>query len=132
MDSPSDLRMQVRLVGGHQPVRRMWGRIFAFALPLIALSAPLSESQVGGRNLSNSPPRMHYSDSRPMRMPVIDGNDIRFSRLSTAQGLSQTRVERIIEDHQGFMWFETQYGLDRYDGYEFRVFTHTQGESQWA
>jgi signal transduction histidine kinase/ligand-binding sensor domain-containing protein len=59
-----------------------------------------------------------------MRIPAIDGNDIRFSRLSTAQGLSQTRVAQIVQDDQGFMWFGTQYGLDRYDGYEFRVFTH--------
>jgi len=61
---------------------------------------------------------------RSVRVPVIDGNDIRFSRLSTAQGLSQTRVAQIVQDDQGFMWFGTQYGLDRYDGYEFRVFTH--------
>jgi ligand-binding sensor domain-containing protein len=57
-------------------------------------------------------------------LPVIDGNDIRFSRLSTAQGLSQTRVLQIVQDDQGFMWFGTQYGLDRYDGYEYKVFAH--------
>ena len=59
-----------------------------------------------------------------VRLPVIDGNDIRFSRLSTAQGLSQTRVLGIVEDDQEFLWFGTQYGLDRYDGYEYKVFTH--------
>jgi len=58
-----------------------------------------------------------------MRIPVIDGDDIRFSRLSTAQGLSQTQANEIVQDDQGFMWFGTQYGLDRYDGYEFKVFT---------
>jgi ligand-binding sensor domain-containing protein len=58
-----------------------------------------------------------------MRIPAIDGDDIRFSRLSTAQGLSQTQVNEIVQDDQGFMWFGTQYGLDRYDGYEFKVFT---------
>ena len=61
---------------------------------------------------------------RSQRVPVLDGNDIRFSRLSSAQGLSQTQVAHIVQDDQGFMWFGTQYGLDRYDGYEFRVFTH--------
>jgi ligand-binding sensor domain-containing protein/signal transduction histidine kinase len=64
-------------------------------------------------------------DNRPsVRIPVIESNDIRFSRLSTAQGLSQTQVNEIVQDDQGFIWFGTQYGLDRYDGYEFRVFTH--------
>ncbi|HWZ74975.1 MAG TPA: two-component regulator propeller domain-containing protein, partial [Candidatus Sulfotelmatobacter sp.] len=59
-----------------------------------------------------------------MRIPAIDGDDIRFSRLTTAQGLSQTQANEIVQDDQGFIWFGTQYGLDRYDGYEFKVFTH--------
>ena len=56
-------------------------------------------------------------------LALIDGDDIRFSRLS-AQGLSQTRVSHIVQDDRGFMWFGTQYGLDRYDGYTYKVFTH--------
>src|SRR5579862_4454569 len=57
-------------------------------------------------------------------LPLIDGDDLRFSRLSTAQGLSQTRVAQIVQDDRGFMWFGTQYGLNRYDGYSYKVFTH--------
>src|SRR5216683_477062 len=60
---------------------------------------------------------------RTIRVPLIDGNDIRFSRLSTAAELSQTRVSDIVHDDQGFLWFGTQYGLNRYDGHKFRVFT---------
>ncbi len=60
---------------------------------------------------------------RTIRVPLIDGNDIRFSRLSTAAGLSQTRVSDIVHDDHGFLWFGTQYGLNRYDGHKFRVFT---------
>ena len=67
---------------------------------------------------------MRRGGPRSVRIPAIDGDDIRFSRLSTAQGLSQTQVGEIVQDDQGFMWFGTQYGLDRYDGYEFKVFTH--------
>jgi ligand-binding sensor domain-containing protein/two-component sensor histidine kinase len=59
-----------------------------------------------------------------VRIPAMDGVDIRFSRLSTAQGLSQTQAGEIVQDDQGFMWFGTQYGLDRYDGYAFKVFMH--------
>jgi signal transduction histidine kinase/ligand-binding sensor domain-containing protein len=55
---------------------------------------------------------------------LVEGTDIRFSRLSTAQGLSQTRVTNIAQDKQGFMWFATQYGLDRFDGYAYKVFLH--------
>ena len=52
-------------------------------------------------------------DPRPVKLPVIDGKDIRFARLSTAEGLSQTRVAQIVQDDQGFIWFGTQYGLNR-------------------
>jgi ligand-binding sensor domain-containing protein/signal transduction histidine kinase len=62
--------------------------------------------------------------SRFVQLPVIDANDIRFTRLSTAEGLSQTRVSQIVEDDQGFMWFGTQYGLNRYDGYNFKTFVN--------
>jgi signal transduction histidine kinase/ligand-binding sensor domain-containing protein len=58
----------------------------------------------------------------PLR--VVEANNLRFTRLSTSQGLSQTRVHNIVEDGQGFMWFGTQYGLDRYDGYTFKLFLH--------
>jgi ligand-binding sensor domain-containing protein/signal transduction histidine kinase len=61
---------------------------------------------------------------RVIRLPVIDRNDIRFKNLSTAQGLSQTRVSQIVQDDQGFMWFGTQYGLNRFDGYNFKVFVN--------
>jgi ligand-binding sensor domain-containing protein len=65
--------------------------------------------------------------ARPIQLPIINGSDIRFARISTADGLSQTKVDRIIQDDQGFMWFGTQYGLNRYDGYDFKVFAHDPG-----
>lgn len=55
-------------------------------------------------------------------IPMVLGNDIRFRRLSSSQGLSQTRVAQIVQDDQGFMWFGTQHGVNRFDGYEYRVF----------
>jgi len=78
----------------------------------------------GQSNRSPSVTPQSHSGLPRFRLPVIDGDDISFSRLSTAQGLSQTKVLQIVQDDQGFTWFETQYGLDRYDGYKFRVFMH--------
>ena len=52
-----------------------------------------------------------------LALPVVDRSDIRFSRLSTEDGLSQTRVTQIVQDDRGFLWFGTQYGLNRFDGY---------------
>jgi len=61
-------------------------------------------------------------DPRPARLPIIDGTDVRFTRLSTTHGLSQRRASQIVQDDRGFMWLGTQYGLNRYDGYDFKVF----------
>lgn len=42
-----------------------------------------------------------------------------FTHLSVQDGLSQVTVSDIIEDNIGFMWFSTQSGINRYDGYNF-------------
>ncbi|GFE87681.1 sensor histidine kinase [Steroidobacter agaridevorans] len=57
-----------------------------------------------------------------VHLGVTEGHDLRFVRLSRSQGLSQQRVTHIVQDDRGFLWFGTQYGLNRYDGYQFRVF----------
>ena len=50
--------------------------------------------------------------------------DLRFAHLTTNDGLSQSNVKAILQDHRGFMWFATQDGLDRYDGNAFVVYKH--------
>ena len=49
--------------------------------------------------------------------------------LGIDQGLSNNAVTCIYRDHNGFMWFGTYDGLNRYDGYSFRVFRNTVGDS---
>lgn len=48
-----------------------------------------------------------------------------FNHLSTNNGLSNSNVNAIIKDGYGFLWVATQYGLNRFDGYEFKVYTTT-------
>lgn len=43
----------------------------------------------------------------------------RFQRISLEAGLSHKTVHAVHQDIQGFMWFATQNGLDRYDGVRF-------------
>jgi PAS domain S-box-containing protein len=58
----------------------------------------------------------------PIRLPLIEGNDIRFTHLSTEQGLSQSRVDHMLQDRRGFIWIGTYNGLNRFDGYRFQVY----------
>lgn len=48
--------------------------------------------------------------------------DYRFDRMSLEEGLSQSSVYTIVQDDKGFIWIGTQDGLNRYDGYTFKVF----------
>jgi signal transduction histidine kinase/DNA-binding response OmpR family regulator/streptogramin lyase len=50
--------------------------------------------------------------------------DVRFDRLGMEDGLSQSSIQGIAQDRDGYLWFGTQYGLNRYDGYQFEVFRH--------
>ena len=50
------------------------------------------------------------------------GQDFKFRRLSVAEGLSQEQVNAIKQDSRGFIWFGTKDGLNRFDGYSFKVF----------
>lgn len=47
---------------------------------------------------------------------------IRFEQLTTENGLSQSTINDILQDSRGFLWFATEDGLNRYDGYEFKVY----------
>ena len=46
---------------------------------------------------------------------------LKFQHLSIEEGLSQSIVECIIQDSHGYMWFATEDGLNKYDGYSFSV-----------
>ncbi len=50
--------------------------------------------------------------------------EIRFDRLTMNEGLSQSSVSGIAQCEDGYLWFGTQFGLDRFDGYSIRSFRH--------
>ncbi len=50
-------------------------------------------------------------------------------RIILQEGLSQSRILCILEDSRGFMWFGTADGLNRYDGYDFKIFRNIVNDS---
>jgi len=59
------------------------------------------------------------ADTLPYPQPT---DSIRFSHLGQEDGLSQSTVRCILQDNRGFMWFGTEDGLNRYDGYTIKVY----------
>jgi len=53
---------------------------------------------------------------------LMGQNVFRFEHIGTEEGLSQNTGSSILFDSKGFMWIGTMNGLNRYDGYEFKIF----------
>ncbi len=56
-------------------------------------------------------------------------NDYQFARYSAEKGLSHNQVNCFLKDRQGFVWIGTADGLNRFDGYSFRIFKHVPGDT---
>ncbi|MCE7950731.1 MAG: hypothetical protein DYH18_06440 [Xanthomonadales bacterium PRO7] len=54
--------------------------------------------------------------------------DVRFRTYSTGDGLSQATAMAMAQDSTGFLWIGTQDGLNRFDGYGFKVYKHVRGK----
>jgi ligand-binding sensor domain-containing protein/two-component sensor histidine kinase len=51
-----------------------------------------------------------------------------FKQFTDADGLSQSTIFAMIQDQQGYLWLGTIDGLNRYDGYQFRVYVNDPGD----
>jgi methyl-accepting chemotaxis protein/ligand-binding sensor domain-containing protein len=52
-----------------------------------------------------------------------------FERITVKEGLSQSTVNYIMQDQHGFMWFATFGGLNRFDGYTFKIYQNDENDS---
>ena len=53
----------------------------------------------------------------------------KFERLAGKSGLSLSTVRSILQDQTGFLWFGTDDGLNRYDGYSFKIYKRQPHDS---
>ncbi|HUO20622.1 MAG TPA: two-component regulator propeller domain-containing protein [Steroidobacteraceae bacterium] len=59
--------------------------------------------------------------------PVAATRPMYFEHLTMRDGLSQSTVDWILQDSQGYLWLATESGLDRYDGNSVRVYRRERG-----
>ncbi|MBN1300022.1 MAG: hypothetical protein JW995_02305 [Melioribacteraceae bacterium] len=56
-------------------------------------------------------------------------DNLYFEQLSIEEGLSQITLHAILQDSKGFLWFGTEDGLNRYDGYKFTIYKNDLSDS---
>ncbi|MEZ4961857.1 MAG: two-component regulator propeller domain-containing protein [Saprospiraceae bacterium] len=61
--------------------------------------------------------------------PGLFSQNIQFERIPNELGLSQNLITALCQDQQGFIWVGTKDGLNRFDGYSFKVFQHDPFDS---
>jgi ligand-binding sensor domain-containing protein/signal transduction histidine kinase len=104
----------------------------ALILALLFTVVLLATSRGGSATPTPPEPGTIPTTSQPGTVPgtslpttsLSAGQHLRFDRILTEHGLSQVTVFCILQDNQGFMWFGTEHGLNRYDGYAFAVHKH--------
>jgi len=62
-----------------------------------------------------------------VRLPMVEGAERRFAHIYSDESASPRNIRQIVQDEQGFVWFGTQDGLKRFDGYHFRDYRHENG-----
>ena len=60
----------------------------------------------------------------PLLAGTGDSTPVHFFRLDLSHGLSHQTVYAIHQDRRGYIWFCTENGLDRFDGYNFKNYQH--------
>ena len=65
----------------------------------------------------------------PAQTTAAQTTDYSFSKLDVRDGLSNNNVDAIYKDRQGFLWFGTISGVNRYDGYTCKAFQHSDQDS---
>jgi ligand-binding sensor domain-containing protein len=64
-------------------------------------------------------------------LPLICfSQSFKIEQLTINEGLSNNIIQCIIQDKNGFLWIGTENGLNRYDGYSFKIFKHDPTDPQ--
>lgn len=105
------------------PFRRAACHLVPCLLLVLLLSACGSAHSLGA-SPSPSPDAISSISAQTNTFPPLkyNGAALRFQHFGLEDGLSQSTVLSILQDRQGFLWVGTQDGLNRFDGYSFKVF----------
>ncbi len=106
----------------------LWVRLIlglSFITSCTTLATPETQNPTATALPQAEPAETYWQDPPWLRnFPERSRGMVSFDHLSLQDGLSQSVVTAMAQDMRGFIWFGTQDGLNRFDGYEFRIFKH--------
>ncbi len=112
-------------VGVNEKIKRTFSRVIGFLFALALVSCGSATTPPAGPKPDDSAPTSHPSapnSPSEASLPQICNCVLQFDHISIEQGLSQSSVHLVFQDGRGFLWFGTQDGLNRYDGYNFKTY----------
>ncbi len=59
----------------------------------------------------------------------ISTTSIEFNHVTIKDGLANNRVDCMLQDYEGYLWFGTKRGLCRFNGYEFKTYKSQPGDA---
>src|SRR5215211_5577709 len=64
-----------------------------------------------------------------VNLNLAPGSIVQFEHLTIENGLSQNAGLAIFQDSKGYLWIGSQDGLNRYNGFDFKVYKHDPDDS---
>lgn len=107
------------------PVPKLWILIPLALLAVLSTAVSTSYSMAAKPSIPASGPLISPVDPPVSLSPP---QPLKFNHLNIEDGLSQSSILAILQDRQGFMWFGTEDGLNRFDGHNFLVFKPDPGD----
>lgn len=60
------------------------------------------------------------------KLSYAQSKNLIFNNINIEQGISQSTIEAIFQDSEGYIWLGTNDGLNRYNGYEFKIYNYEE------
>ncbi len=60
------------------------------------------------------------------KLSYAQSKNLIFNNINIEQGISQSTIEAIFQDSEGYLWLGTNDGLNRYNGYEFKIYNYEE------
>ena len=104
----------------HRRIYWLWLLAIALLASACGGRVPLPTPATGALPTPTPPPQVGEAPARRS----LQGTRARFDRYNLEQGLSQSVAECVLQDSRGFLWVGTEDGLNRFDGYGFKIYRH--------